>query len=98
MRASGQWMCALDDRIMDHLVATARSSPAAMAAGPLADATRALINERCRLLAGVGFLVLTYGGTYELTTMGLRYLDGELDPSLLGGRPTDRDGSGWSRR
>lgn len=32
MRASGQWLCALDDRIMDHLAATARTSPAAMAA------------------------------------------------------------------
>jgi hypothetical protein len=44
-------MCALDDRIMDHLAATARSSTAAMAAGPLADATCELIDERCRILS-----------------------------------------------
>ena len=98
MRASDQWMCELDNRIMDHLAATARSSPAAMATGPLADATRALIDERCRILARVGFLVLTDGGTYELTTMGLRYLDGELDPTLLGMRATNRDSSGPSRQ
>jgi hypothetical protein len=55
-----------------------------MAAGPLADATRALIDERCRLLAGVGFLVLTYIRTYELTKMGLRYLDGDLIPLFSG--------------
>jgi hypothetical protein len=91
-------MCALDDRIMDHLAARARSSPAAMAAGPLADATRELIDERCRILARVGFLVLTYGGTYELTTVGVRYLDGDLDPTLLGSRSTDRDGPAPSRR
>jgi hypothetical protein len=68
---------------MDHLAARARSSTAAMAAGPLADATRELIDERRRVLARVGFLVLTDGGTYELTTMGLRYPDEDLDPALL---------------
>jgi hypothetical protein len=98
MRASGQWLCALDDRIMDHLAATARSSPAAMAAEPLADVTRELIDERCRILARVGFLVLTYGGTYELTMMGLRYLDGELDPTLLKNRATDREGLSSNRQ
>jgi hypothetical protein len=32
------------------------------------------------------------GGTYELTTMGLRYLNGELNPALLGGRATESKG------
>jgi hypothetical protein len=91
-------MCPLDDRIMNHLAEAACSSPAAMAAGPLLDASCERIDRRCRLLARVGFLVLTYGGTYELTTMGLRYLDGELDPSLSGRRPTDPDGPAPGRR
>jgi hypothetical protein len=84
-------MCPLDDRIMNHLAEAACSSPAAMAVEPLADATRERIDERCRILARVGFLVLTYGGTYELTTMGLRYLDGEVDPKLLGDGGGTRD-------
>jgi hypothetical protein len=69
-----------------------------MAAGPLADVTRALIDERCRILARIAFLVLTYGATYELTTMGLRYLDGEIDPELLRSQSTDSNSSALDRR
>jgi hypothetical protein len=46
----------------------------------------------------VGFLVLTYRGTSELTALGLRYLDGDLDPALLGSPSTVRDGPDRSRR
>lgn len=77
---------------MDHLAAKARSSPAVMAAGPLANATRERVNERCSLFARAGILVLTDTGTYELTTMGLRHFDGELDPTLFGSRATGRNG------
>ena len=65
-------MCTLDDRIMDHLAATARSSPAAIAAGPPADVTRELIAERCRLLARVGFIAPLHGDAYEITGLGER--------------------------
>jgi len=93
-----QWLCAPDDRIVDHLAVTARPSPAAMAAGPLAAATRESIDERCRILARVGFLVVTDGGVYERTTMGLRSLDGEVALALLGSGSTDRDGPPPSRQ
>ncbi len=67
---------------MDYLAATARTSPAAMAAGPLADATRELTDERCRLLARVGFIAPLHGDADEITGLGERYLKGEVNAAL----------------
>lgn len=61
-------------------------------------ASEGRLAERCRLLSRVDFLVLTYQRAYELTTMGLRYLDWDLDPTLPGSRSTNPDGPAPSRR
>lgn len=78
-RKSAEWMALLDDRILEHLSEEPWSSASLMAARPEFRASRARIAERCRLLARVELLAPIYGDTFELTTLGQGYLDGEVD-------------------
>lgn len=43
------------------------------------DATEGILSDRCKMLADAGLLAPIHGETYELTTWGRLYLEGEID-------------------
>jgi len=78
-RRSATWMEQIDDRILEHMDDEPWSSPSVMASLTEFSASRARLAERCRLLADAGLIAPVTSETYEITTWGMRYLDGEID-------------------
>lgn len=69
----------VDDRILEHIAEDGWSTPSVMASRPEFDATEGILSDRCKMLTYAGFLAPIHGRTYELTTWGQLYLDGEID-------------------
>jgi hypothetical protein len=84
-RRSASWMCALDDRILEHIEEESWSSPTVMESRPEFRASRARFRERCNWLAYAGLIAPLYDGCsmYELTGEGQQYLCGDLDAEYL---------------
>jgi len=80
-------MCALDERILEHLSEDPWSTPKHMSRIIKLTASRERVEERCLLLSQVGLVapILEESNMYEITCEGEEYLDGELD---VENRPT----------
>jgi len=86
IRRSGDWMCLLDDRLLEAVAALGPISVQALASRRGLNAPVRVISTRLRLLADVGLVAPLGdlpGRTWEITTWGVRYLQGELDAELL---------------
>jgi hypothetical protein len=72
VRKASEWMCPLDERILETLDEESWSSPAMLAARFDFTASRGRIRERCKLLARVGFVDFSFDDTdfVEITTRG----------------------------
>ena len=85
MRKSAPWMCKLDERILEHLDDEPWSSPTVMASlVGFQFASERRLAERCRVLARVGFIGPLHGDAYEITGLGERYLDCEVNAAHYG--------------
>ncbi|APW99377.1 hypothetical protein CHINAEXTREME_17070 [Halobiforma lacisalsi AJ5] len=78
-RHSASWMEQLDDRILEHLDEEPWSSVSVMASRSCFRASKARIRERCQMLARAGLIAPVHHDMYEITTWGIRYLEGEID-------------------
>lgn len=69
----------IDERILEHLRNEGWSSPAIMASERGFEASEGHIRDRCKRLQWVGFVYPIHRDTYDLTTDGRLYLEGEID-------------------
>lgn len=69
----------LDDRILEHLNEEPWSSPSVMESLPRLRGSKRRIRERCEVLASAGLIAPVHGEMYEITTWGMRYLEGKID-------------------
>lgn len=85
LRRSANWMCALDDRILEHLEQENWSSPKIMASRPRFRASQGRFQERCKMLSYAGLIAPIYeeANMYEITGEGQQYLAGDLDAEYL---------------
>jgi hypothetical protein len=87
MRRSAEWMSQLDERIIEHLDDddSGWATPATMAREFCFTASEDRIEERCRALQDAGLVAPLYpdGEMFELTVVGMLYLDGDLDAETL---------------
>lgn len=85
MRRSADWMHQLDERIIEHLDDDGWATPATMAREFCFTASEERIEERCRALQDAGLVapIMHDGDMFELTVVGMLYLDGELDAGTL---------------
>lgn len=81
VRQSAGWMQQLDDRVLEFLDEEEPAAPGVMASKPRVDATRRQIRERFEVLADAGLAapIGPKAKTFELTTWGKLYLEGEID-------------------
>lgn len=88
MRRSADWMHQLDERIIEHLADTGWATPATMKHEFCFTASTDRIRERCRALQDAGLVapVVRDSEMFELTVVGMLYLDGELDAGTLSRR------------
>lgn len=97
VRRHGDWMCSLDERILEYLDGVGWSEPRLMAKHGGADATPERVQERCRVLARVEYVVPTRDDKrpenarlWELGYWGNQYLNGEVDADLRRPLPAPR--------
>ena len=85
MRRSAEWMSQLDERIIEHLDDEGWASASTMHRSFCFSASEARIRERCRELSDAGLIAPIYrrATMYELTAVGMLYLDGDLDAGTL---------------
>lgn len=76
-RRSAEWMEQTDDRILEHIYEEGWSTPTIMANS--FDAPKGILSDRCKMLWQAGFISPIHEEMYELTTWGMRYLEGEID-------------------
>ncbi|WP_435362770.1 hypothetical protein [Haloarchaeobius sp. DYHT-AS-18] len=70
----------IDDRILEHLNETSWATPHSMSYEPeFRYASERRIAERCWMLAHADMIAPMAERTYEITTWGQLYLDGEID-------------------
>jgi hypothetical protein len=81
MRKNAYWMKQQDDRILEYIDAEGFSSPSLIATEDSIDISEGHIEERLLMLWYAGFVAQLWSDTYELTSEGRRYLDGDLDAS-----------------
>lgn len=80
-RFPAQWMCTLDERLIEFVAEEALASPGLIASAMPVEASKQRIRERCSMCAEAG-LIAPYSEDaeiYEVTGEGQRYLSGELD-------------------
>lgn len=88
MRKSASWMHQIDERIIEHLDESGWASPSTMSRGFRFTASEARILERCKALSDSGLIAPIYEGAdmFELTTLGILYLNGDIDADNLSQR------------
>jgi len=88
-RKSAEWMCPLDERIMEYLSSERWGSPLLIHRETAMLASRRRVFERLKMLEGAELVGRMYEGgiVFELTGEGKRYLDGELDAAKHVQRP-----------
>ncbi|WP_199710169.1 winged helix-turn-helix domain-containing protein [Halosegnis longus] len=80
-RTPAEWMCTLDERIIEYVAEDSLASPRLMASAMQFNATRRRIRERCQMLTDAGLIapISDDAQMYEVTREGQRYLEGDLD-------------------
>ncbi|WP_423998172.1 MarR family transcriptional regulator [Halorubrum trapanicum] len=79
MRYAGNWMTAVDDRVLEYLSEHESGSPTKMKReGPIRY-SRQQVHRRCKKLAENGLVKHLGNGVYVITDDGEAYLDGRLD-------------------
>ena len=79
MRYAGNWMTAVDDRILEYLSEHESGSPTKMKReGPIRY-SRQQVHRRCKILAKKGLINDLGNGVYMITEDGEAYLEGCLD-------------------
>jgi len=79
MRYAGNWMTAVDDRILEYLYEHESGSPTKMKReGPIRY-SRQQVHRRCKKLAENGLINDLGNGVYMITEDGEAYLEGRLD-------------------
>ena len=79
MRYAGNWMTAVDDRILEYLSENKSGSPTKMKReGPIRY-SRQQVHRRCKKLAENGLINDLGNGVYMITKDGEAYLEGRLD-------------------
>jgi len=79
MRKPAEWMCSLDERILEYLNDEPWTMPHVLEHELSMDASEKRIRERCQLLADADLIEPIHSEMYELTTWGRLYLEGEVD-------------------
>jgi len=79
VRKTADWMCQLDERILEQLDEEPWSSPRVLEREITMDASESRIRERCQMLADADLIEPIHSEMYELTTWGRLYLEGEVD-------------------
>lgn len=80
-RFPAPWMVTLDERIIEYVAEEPLASPGLMSVVISVEASERRIRERCRMLADAELIapISEDFEMYEVTSEGMRYLDGELD-------------------
>ena len=79
MRYAGNWMTAVDDRILEYLSEHESGSPTKMKReGPIRY-SRQQVHRRCKILAEKDLINHLGNGVYMITEDGEAYLEGRLD-------------------
>ena len=79
MRYAGNWMTAVDDRILEYLSEHESGSPTKMKReGPIRY-SRQQVHRRCKKLSDEGLVNDLGNGVYMITEDGEAYLEGRLD-------------------
>jgi len=73
------WMTQQDDRILEYLAEESWTTPSIIESEPTIDISEGHIKERLLFLCYAGLVDRLHADMFEITGMGLRYLDGELD-------------------
>jgi len=92
-RRSADWLCHLDERIMECLDESAEALTPWMIAQDLGAPTERRVDERCRVLAQAGFVQMTrrtIDDKFTITGWGRLYLEGEVDAGLRRPLPAPR--------
>lgn len=84
-RKQADWMCTLDERLIERLEDDSLASPRHLERVINFDASSARIRERLNMLSEAGLVAPIYDGAnmYEVTRDGQRYLNEELDVEHL---------------
>lgn len=80
-RKMAEWMCTLDERIIEYVTEDSLANPRLMASAIQFNASKRRIRERCQMLTDAGLIapISDDAQLYEVTREGQRYLDGDLD-------------------
>ena len=79
-----------DDRILEYLDREGWAAPSHIASESSIDVSEGHVEERLLMLWYAGLVAPIWSGAYEITTKGMRYLEGKLDVSHLPTPTTDR--------
>lgn len=84
-RQPAEWMCNLDERIMEHLESEGWATPRHIERTFSMNASEGRARERLRMLSFAGLVGPLFEDSrmYELTGEGQRYLAGDLDAEHL---------------
>jgi hypothetical protein len=78
-RREAEWMCQLDERILEHLQADGPAGPERIAGEITGTASAERVIERCQRMEGAGLVWPDpVGWRYGITQLGELYLDGDL--------------------
>lgn len=80
-RQPAEWMCTLDERILEHLQREGWSTARIIERATSMNASRERVTERLLMLTDAGLVAPIFEDSkmYELTGEGQRYLLGKLD-------------------
>lgn len=81
MRRNAYWMKQEDDRILEILWEDGWSSPDLIAQRNCIDISEGHVRERLLFLWYAGLVYQIWNDGFEITTEGIRYLEGDLDAS-----------------
>jgi DNA-binding transcriptional ArsR family regulator len=84
-RKQADWMCTLDERIIERVDEDSLASARHLDRTINFDASKRRIEERLGMLTYAGLVAPIYDGAdmYEITGEGQRYLEGDLDAEHL---------------
>jgi hypothetical protein len=84
-RNQAEWMCTLDERLIERVAEDSLSSPRHLERTINFNASLGRIKERLAMLTDAGLVAPIYDGAgmYEVTGEGQRYLKEELDAEHL---------------
>jgi predicted transcriptional regulator len=84
-RHPAEWMCTLDERIIERLDENDMDSPRSMSSRMKFNASRDRIKERCEKLSHAGLIAPFHRRSrcYQITEKGEEYLSGTLDAKNL---------------